>query len=130
MPLHEEWEHTAPDYLDHVARAIFALAPERDNFTSVVVSGVSGMVVGAVVAVRIGRPLVVIRKSEETGREKAHWNITNAGDRPLFLDGSISTGETLRRVEFALKLHGKRLAGIYLYGTEAAEIDWRKDLAN
>jgi orotate phosphoribosyltransferase len=69
-------------------------------FDSIVVTGLSGLLVGAPTALRLKVPLVVIRKAKENfhGGSVA-VNRNKIGSRWLFLDDFSSTGATEKRVQ-------------------------------
>jgi adenine/guanine phosphoribosyltransferase-like PRPP-binding protein len=90
------------DLPDIVSRAVRDLAPHRNEFDSIVTSGVSGLMVAAPVAVMLDKPLVIVR--EEDGGPKC-WHAqtvegaADAGRRTLFLDDEVQRGRTLSYVK-------------------------------
>ena len=100
-----------------VRQATEDLRPHRKDFDSVVVTGVSGLVVGAPVALRLRKPLVIIRKKGDDSHSGKHENIKHIGKRALFLDDFVSGGHTELRVRDAVAAHGDgaRVAAHYLY---------------
>lgn len=106
-----------------VNRTMGVLALHRAEFDCIAVRGVSGVMVGAPVAVMLGVPLLVVRREEE--RHSVHTghltaNYVNAGERALFLDDMISSGATFRAAREALHLEcpGTRIVAAYLYGID------------
>ena len=107
------------------------------NFSSIVVQGVSGIVVGSPVALRLKKPLVVVRKPNDGshhqeaqacsayGDDAAALIIINEhriGHSPLFLDDFSSSGETKRRVQAAIDPTFERpLVACYFYDNHAVE---------
>ena len=82
-----------------VARTTDTLLAHLSEFDFIVVTGVSGTIVGAPVAIALGVPLVVIRKVNDNSHDKQDVvNYGQAVGRYLFLDDFISTGQTLNRV--------------------------------
>jgi adenine/guanine phosphoribosyltransferase-like PRPP-binding protein len=104
-----------------VRRTTRALRPHLDKFDAIAVTGVSGDSVGFPTALRLGVPIVSVRKSENhhqyTGSGVAGWQGLSRGSRILFLDDFVSSGETRKRVEAGLKglKLGHRIVGQYLY---------------
>jgi adenine/guanine phosphoribosyltransferase-like PRPP-binding protein len=103
-----------------VSRTARALEAHRERFDSIVVTGMSGVVVGAPVAVATGIPLVIVRKKSDQHHNHDGGEIVNVdaiGASYLFLDDFKSTGATLRRVRGVIHYHdGARYAGAYYYG--------------
>lgn len=69
----------------------------RDEFDSIVVTGVSGLTIGAIIAHHFHKDLVVVRKDGE----QAHSNYAVegwVGSRYIILDDLIATGATVRRI--------------------------------
>ena len=89
------------DLAQVVERATDALSEHQDRFDSIVVTGVSGIVVGAPVSVLMGKALVVVRKPDDMSTHSffSVENILQIGNRYLFLDDFILTGSTEKRVE-------------------------------
>jgi adenine/guanine phosphoribosyltransferase-like PRPP-binding protein len=87
-----------------VERAITHLSQHADEFDSIAVRGMSGVLVGSPVALHLDKPLIIVRKpGEQRHSPDLVINKHNAGRRFLFLDDLISTGETRREVGRALR---------------------------
>jgi adenine/guanine phosphoribosyltransferase-like PRPP-binding protein len=98
----------------------------RSRFDSIVVSGMSGVIVGAPVALRISRPLVVVRKPDEPHHNNEQViNEHRAGGRWLFLDDFTASGDTLRRCYEALDERQTTFAGTYQYSYHELILDGR-----
>jgi adenine/guanine phosphoribosyltransferase-like PRPP-binding protein len=82
------------DLRDVVNAVIAGLQPHLAGFDSIAVRGVSGIVVGAPVALALGKPLVVVRKPTDNAHSRRHVNVAQAGARYVFLDDFVSTGTT------------------------------------
>lgn len=109
-------------FAETVSQTVSALRSQRREFDAIVVQGLSGIVVGAPVALRLRKPLVILRKETDDPHqqrwETTHYkwiNETKLGRRALFLDDFISGGSTLRRVEDAVTSRGAQLVAKYLY---------------
>lgn len=92
-----------------------ALRPHADEFESIVVSGMSGAVVGAPVALRLKKPLVIVRKPGENAHSGAIVGKDDIGPRTLFLDDFVASGETEQRVMKAVAKTKARIAARYEY---------------
>lgn len=102
------------DLPDAVMQAIRDLTPHVSEFDSIAVQGVSGCIIGAPVAIALGKPLVIIRKDSDMARPHCtHINIVenakNAGSRVLFLDDYVGEGKTLRDVAYKLRAYTRGL---------------------
>jgi adenine/guanine phosphoribosyltransferase-like PRPP-binding protein len=78
-------------------------AQARLGFDTVVVTGVSGLVMGGVVAHALGCNLLVIRKEDDRSThawERVHGHL---GERWVFLDDFTETGATRKRVRRVVK---------------------------
>jgi orotate phosphoribosyltransferase len=107
-----------------VDRAERALRPHAGRFDSIAVSGVSGLCVGAPVALRLGVPLVVVRKiSDACHDDRLVIGADHLGHRWLFVDDFVSQGATRRHVahEIARVAPCAVYAGWYLYRDDALE---------
>lgn len=95
------------------------------DFNAVVVTGVSGLIVGPQVASKLKKQLIVIRKSEKTHSENSVEHLIkykyDCGTilKYIVIDDLIETGKTIRRIKKKLqyefddcKLESK---GIFLY---------------
>lgn len=99
----------------------------RSKFDAIVVRGISGLLVGPAVAVRLGVPLVVVRKpgdaSHSTGDNPpperpatVHGIDRRASLRVLFLDDFISSGATYRAAKEAVERESEyRVVASYSY---------------
>src|ERR1039458_1948602 len=86
------------DLEQFVDRAIADIGPRLHEWDSIVVRGVSGIVVGAPVALALDKPLVIVRKPDEPHHACDHKMIVNylaMGQRCLFLDDFVDSGRTL-----------------------------------
>lgn len=93
-----------------------ALRERAEEFDSIAVRGMSGALIGAIVSVRLKKPLVIVRKPGENphGSEYA-VNGANVGKRVLFLDDFVSTGRTKRAVIEAIEKLGAEIVLQYEY---------------
>lgn len=108
--------YSPPDLKETVERAVATLAPHAASFDCIAVRGVSGMIVGAPVALALGKPLVVVRKPHETSHGQSLANRRHAGGRFLVLDDFMFTGATVQAIRDSMEGNaGAEFAGIYMY---------------
>ncbi len=106
-----------------IERARESLAGVR--FDAVVVTGISGLLMGPLLAHVLGKRLAVVRKDNDqpnSALNHAQVGIESnmkAGDRWILVDDLIASGETARRVELAMMAHGYgKMVGNYLYNQD------------
>lgn len=91
------------------------------QFDAVVVTGVSGLLAGPLVAHATGKPLIVVRKPEDVSghsRKRLEGFVPAKGEwKWLFVDDFIATGETLSRVASTIRSfhEGAELIGAWEY---------------
>jgi adenine/guanine phosphoribosyltransferase-like PRPP-binding protein len=110
--------------------AVRTLCKVQHRFDSIIVTGVSGLVVGPPVALALGVPLVVLRKEDDNSTHQ--WggkygdykmvNAQNIGTRTLMLDDLISMGRTRARIKDAAQIAGAHLVGDYCYMSD--QVSW------
>jgi adenine/guanine phosphoribosyltransferase-like PRPP-binding protein len=113
------------DLPDVVAQTVRELRPYTAEWDSIVVTGVSGIVVGSPVALELRKPLVVVRKDgddshhqrDNEGSQGKIIGIREAGPRALFLDDFVSSGSTRVRVISALQEIGTDTVATYEYSS-------------
>lgn len=88
-----------------VAEATSDLLDVARDFDTIVVTGISGLVVGAPVALALNKPLAILRKQTEDCHETpgSVVNERRMGTRLLFLDDFVAGGDTLMAVENAVR---------------------------
>lgn len=91
-----------------VNRTVYRLRNHRHKFSYIVVQGMSGVLIGSPVSLRLKVPLIVVRKDADKRSSHDAFNIINAPALDhdggwLFLDDFISLGATLIRVRQGLK---------------------------
>jgi adenine/guanine phosphoribosyltransferase-like PRPP-binding protein len=122
------------DNLEYVVhRTCKRLRQHLDEFDVIVAQGMSGITVAAPVALRLKKPLVLVRKPDEM--KSCHSSavvigsheLLRPGCRWLFLDDLISMGNTRSRCADAVDHAGSLFfdkpayAGSYLYETDVWE---------
>lgn len=129
-----------PHVREFVERAVTHLRPHVGRFDTIVVQGITGMLVGPWLAAELGVNLAVVRKDSD---EHSHdpWSHVegNVGNRYLFVDDHISYGRTLTHVRqrIAESAPWASQVGTYMYddpfgfaspysvpGTDNAILSW------
>jgi adenine/guanine phosphoribosyltransferase-like PRPP-binding protein len=112
-----------------VKRCVEQLKPHAKEYDSIVCTGVSGMLVGPIVAYRLHKPLVVVRK-EGTPSHTSKLVEGQLGNRYVFLDDFVSIGTTLRRVHKTLTDHDAEVkcVGLMLYRDETGNCSTIKEI--
>jgi adenine/guanine phosphoribosyltransferase-like PRPP-binding protein len=116
--LHYDSSRGLSDLAETVQKTIRALVPHLGEFDSIAVQGTSGLLIGAPVALKLDKALVIVREDAELQCWHSHdvENAANAGERVLFLDDQISSGATLRDVKDKLAKHTHgQVTATYLY---------------
>lgn len=111
-------------YLDDIAVTVReveqALRPHKQRFDFIAVTGMSGALIGSPAAIRLRKPLVVLRKDDDHHHDGNDViNAAMANGRYLIIDDFISLGTTFDRIrqrfdKFEFAVH-TRYAGAYLY---------------
>lgn len=119
--------------MGHVVNmALEILHPLSDSFEVIVVTGISGLIVGPIVAHLMGKKLLIVRKEDDY--KISHCDFLVEGHLPedvgwIFLDDLISGGGTLKRVytQIIKECCPGPFRGAYLYNREdfytASEIE-------
>jgi adenine/guanine phosphoribosyltransferase-like PRPP-binding protein len=128
--------------LDHgllteaVKRTSYALHRRRHKFDSIVVRGVSGLLIGSPVALKTGIPLVIVRKPGEN-RHDSYSTIgeESIGTRCVFLDDFRCVGETEKQCRETVESLGAHITMCYFYardGWSDPKVDprWKEQEAN
>lgn len=121
-------ENGLADIAQTVKEAVRDISPYKRRFDFIAVTGMSGCLIGAPVAVALGIPLVVVRKKGDTSHSwRPLINGSAAFGKYLFLDDFISVGTTFRRLVNVLSNEdpNPEYAGSYLY--EDRVISWDGD---
>lgn len=108
---------TLNDLEDCVDRTVEAMKGRIGEFESIVVRGVSGMIVGAPVAIALHKPLVVCRKPNEMNHDGATVlvNKQNMGEWVVFLDDFRMDGKTEGDVRAAVEAEGAWIGECFFY---------------
>jgi adenine/guanine phosphoribosyltransferase-like PRPP-binding protein len=97
--IYDEGAHTFTNLSEVVDDTVALLRRYTSEFDSIVVRGISGIVVGSPVSLALKKPLVIVRKPGDGSHSpRTVENIENVGSRYLFLDDFLSMGTTRRAV--------------------------------
>ena len=93
-------ENSLSDLRVTIDESVKILEPHYERFDSIVVTGVSGLVVGTPLAYVLGKELVVVRKADDKSTHSFTpvENPRGIGRAYLFVDDFINGGSTLKRV--------------------------------
>lgn len=110
------------DLRTNVQDTVEALRPRARLFDSIIVTGLSGTLVGAPVSIALEKPLCVLRKRGELrGGDRTHdyGRVVNRdamkGARVLILDDFVSGGYTRSRLIRAAHQNGGHIVAQYMY---------------
>jgi adenine/guanine phosphoribosyltransferase-like PRPP-binding protein len=114
-------QRTFDDLATTVKQTTSKVRRRKARYDGIVVRGISGVVVGAPVALALNMPLIVVRKPDERShgggkvlRDGGDKIMGHPGERLLFLDDLISLGGTLDAVRRSLPEESK-VVEAYLY---------------
>ena len=89
----------------------------RKKFDSIVVRGISGLLVGPPVALALGKHLLIVRKPDEDSHDSTPVINGKCGaKRALFLDDFRCSGATESACHKALGTVNSKIVHCYLYG--------------
>jgi len=100
-----------------VSDCLKCLAAHKDNFDAIAVSGYSMSLIGSIIAHKMNKGLIIVRKDEDERASNFEVEGTVC-DRYIIIDDLICSGETLRRITNKIsELHHSpaKLYGVYLY---------------
>lgn len=112
------------DLAPTVSIAAATLRPHKRKFDCIVVTGMSGVIVGVPLALRLRKPVCVLRKRKDGSHQSGLWiNLDKLSGRALWVDDFVDGGYTMERVEKAVeKLSGVEIVGRYLYRDDELRI--------
>lgn len=121
-----DYDAYALDDLAEVCRKAYnALVKIRDEFDSITVTGMSGVVVGVPVALKLKKPVVIVRKDKDDSHQgPSYGGIINRyaiGERTVFLDDFVSCGDTRNKVFKAAESLKATVVASYLYRDDEVE---------
>lgn len=107
-----------------VSQILRDLNPRTNDFDTIVATGTSGMMIAPIIAMIMRKHMVAVRKPGENSHSGGLKLQGIFGERWIFLDDFIATGNTLRRVVGTVEQEGPKNAefiGAYLYEGETSE---------
>lgn len=119
--------------------AVQVLKTWKNDFDAIAVSGYSSAMTASIVASKLNKNLVLVRKESEE-RFSNHPVEGQHNQRVLFFDDLIDTGTTFRRIKNGVETIGCRVVGGYLYnngfrslsslGDDLVDMTFPKDCEN
>jgi adenine/guanine phosphoribosyltransferase-like PRPP-binding protein len=123
---------------EFVDEAVANLTPLAGEFDTIVVSGITGMLVGPWLASRLGKHLAIVRKAgdhhshalydgpDSPGVPVGSDVEGHVGDRYIVVDDHVAAGRTMARVQrkIAEAKPSARYAGRYLYDQPLEGATW------
>ena len=106
-----------------ISEAVKVLRTWRSHFDAIAVSGYSSAMTASIVASKLRKNLVLVRKESEE-RFSNHIVEGQHNQRVLFFDDLIDTGGTFRRIRNGVEKIGCRIVGVYLYNPGFRSIDY------
>lgn len=97
-----------------IAEAIRDLTPHNRQFSTIAISGYSSSIIGSIIADRMNKHLLIVRKSG-VDDHRCEDNEGVHGTNVVFLDDFIDTGETYDRVRKAVEKTGGKLYGSFFF---------------
>lgn len=111
---HEQDVFVLKDREKLIKTAVDILRTWRKDFDAIAVSGYSSAMTAPIIASRLRKNLVLVRKPSEE-RFSNHSVEGIWGQRVLFLDDLVDSGNTFRRIKSGLKDINCEIVGFYLY---------------
>lgn len=97
-----------------IKTAVEILKTWRKDFDAIAVSGYSSALTASIVASKLRKNIVLVRKDCES--RNSSYNVEGIhGQRVLFFDDLISSGDTMKRIRDGIKTIRCNLVGFYLY---------------
>ena len=90
----------------------------KQDFDGFAVMGISGAIMGALIARKMNKKLVVVRKENDGSHSDYKVENIEAGDKLIFLDDLVASGKTYKRVRDGVNFHGGKILSIILYYSE------------
>ena len=113
------WPHLRPvldfEKIDKtLKRAVSILKPHKKSFDAIAVIGISGIVIGPILANKLKKSIIIIRNKSDKKNGKTHqYNDSLAITKYIFVDDLIETGKTFAYVR--QELQDMKCVGVYLY---------------
>lgn len=123
------------DRQEYIRRCLEMLHEVRKDFDTIAISGMSGALVGPVVASRMRKGLLLVRKEVTTEKSHSHLQVEGTlSPRYVILDDFCSTGRTLERIRMKVEesvsrelLTEAQLVRVVLYSDSDDYAHWMPD---
>jgi adenine/guanine phosphoribosyltransferase-like PRPP-binding protein len=102
-------------------RAYKILKERSDEFDAIAVSGMSMALIAPVLAWRLKKEIILVRKPGEDTHSCCKFE-GRTNQRVVMVDDLVSSGETLRWVKDAVEKYDCKLVGMYLYSDQDPEM--------
>lgn len=103
----------------NLAWAITTMKKSKLDFDSIAVTGVSGLTFGSILAHRLNKNLIVVRKQTELTHSWCDIEGEKTGKKYIIVDDQISSGDTVKSIITRLRDHlsfeKMNCVGLYLY---------------
>lgn len=103
-----------------IREAVAVLKTWAKDFDAIAMSGYSSAMIAPIIAHKLKKNLVLVRKKSEE-RQSHHKVEGQHGQRVLFLDDLIDSGDTFCRIKDGVESIGCRIVGTYLYNINFSE---------
>lgn len=118
---HEKVVFTVKTRNAMIRHAVSILKTWSKDFDAIAMSGYSSAMVAPIIAHKLKKNLVLVRKESET-RFSNHKVEGQHGQRVLFLDDLVDSGNTFRRIKAGVESIDCRLVGTYLYNSYSNDV--------
>jgi adenine/guanine phosphoribosyltransferase-like PRPP-binding protein len=109
------YAHVQREIVDRCVEAIHQKINQR--FEAIAFRGLSGALIAPAVAYKLGKPLLPVRKGEDT--HSSHYTEWGSDHRSfIILDDFISGGGTIRAILDSLEVDGAECRGIVLWNSD------------
>jgi hypothetical protein len=98
-----------------ISRIVSHLKPRLAEFDAIAVCGVSGLLVGPSISDKLGKPLIVVRKMDDSSTHSALKVEGSLLGRYLILDDLICSGNTVRHMVDAIRVHNEFAVCVGIY---------------
>lgn len=90
---------------------------EGFEYDAIAVRGVSGLMVGGILSLRLNKPLVVVRKTKGEHSEHIVEGVRRDGMRYLIVDDLVCSGATVNDIMAQIEAinHGAQCVGVVVY---------------
>lgn len=112
----------------YIRATVKALKESGLDFQSIVCTGLSGLLVSPVIAERLDKQLVIVRKGESSHGSDIEMDWRNNIGNYVILDDFTESGETITRIRNKMVKHfplGADCVGVYMY-RQGSQSEYKK----